>query len=98
MNNSKKNQRKKIIDDLKNWRQEQAKAYKIYAKTSAVGLEFGLAIAVGALGGYFIDKAFSCSPYGLIGGVILGFMAAIKRLWLFSKDFLQNKNKDEEQE
>lgn len=87
--------REKIVSDLKNWRKDQAEAYKTYVKTSAVGLEFGLAIAVGALIGYFLDKYFATSPYCLIGGVIIGSIAAVKRIWLFSKAYLEKNKSDD---
>ncbi|MCA9507561.1 MAG: AtpZ/AtpI family protein [Myxococcales bacterium] len=86
----------KLKEQLENWRKEQAKAYRIYLKTSAVGLEFGLAIVIGALIGYFADKHFNSSPYGLLIGVLVGLIAAIKRIWLFSKAYLEKNKKDDE--
>lgn len=74
----------------------KAETYKTYVKTSAVGLEFGLAIIVGAGGGYLIDKYFQTSPYGLIIGALIGSLAAAKTLWRFSKKYLaENKKNDE---
>jgi F0F1-type ATP synthase assembly protein I len=82
---------------LRAWRQKQAKAYQSYLRTSAVGLEFGLAIATGALIGYFADKYFSSSPYGLLVGVIIGSIAAVKALWAFVKDYVKkNGSSDDE--
>jgi F0F1-type ATP synthase assembly protein I len=94
MNNQKK--REKIVKDLKSWRQNQAEAYKTYIKTSAVGLEVGLSIAVAALLGYFADKYFESSPWGMIIGVVIGSIAAGKRLWMFSKSYLEKNKKDDD--
>ena len=85
----------KITDKLKEWQQSQAKAYRTYLRTSAVGLEFGLSIVVGALLGYFIDKYFKSAPYGLIIGVVIGSIAAGKRMYIFVKKYLE-KNHDED--
>ena len=65
--------------------------YKSYVKTSAVGLEFGLSIVLCALLGYGCDNYFLSSPYGLIIGCIIGFLAGIKRLWIFSKEYIKKK-------
>lgn len=83
---------------LKAWKESQAQAYRTYVKTSAVGLEFGLSIGVGALLGYFADRYFGSSPYGLLIGLVVGSLAAAKRLWIFVKDYLKKHgNHDDEQ-
>lgn len=88
-----KKSKKAFEGKLKSWGSRQGKAYQTYVKTSAVGLEFGLAIAIGALGGYFIDKHFNSSPIALVIGMILGTAAGIKRLWIFTKNYVdKNKN------
>jgi F0F1-type ATP synthase assembly protein I len=87
---------KKKLSTLKDWQKNQIKAYHIYIKTSAVGLEFGLSIAVGALLGYFFDRYFITSPYGLLVGVFLGSIAAVKRLITFVKSYLKQSDKNDE--
>jgi len=86
----------KVVGKLKDWQIDQAKAYRTYVKTSAVGLEFGLAIAIGALLGYFADRYFSSSPYCLLAGVILGSIAGIKRLLVFVKSYLAKDDQDKD--
>jgi len=71
------------------------KAFRTYIKTSAVGLEFGLSIGIGAILGYFLDKHFHISPYGLIIGTLFGMAAGTKRLWTFVKTYAK-KNGDNE--
>ena len=77
-----------------NSREEKAEAYKTYIRTSAVGLEVGLSVIVGVVGGYFADKYFGSSPYGLFLGFIIGAIAAGRRLYTFSKQYLKE-NSDE---
>lgn len=78
----------------KNNNRKVSELYKTYIKTSAVGLEFGLSIGLCMLIGYWIDKKFSMYPWGLIIGVIIGFTAGVKRLWVFSKSYLKKNNHD----
>lgn len=80
---------------LKEWQTNQADAYREYIKTSAVGLEFGLAIGIGALLGYFVDKYFLTSPYGILVGVLVGTIAGVKRLWIFVKRYLEKNRSDD---
>lgn len=97
--NKTKQQKKpdKLVDKLKEWQISQSKAYRTYIKTSAVGLEFGLSIGVGALLGYFFDKYFASSPYGLLVGIVIGSIAAVKRLWMFVKSYIEkNGNNNDE--
>ena len=84
------------MKNLNHWRIKQSEAYKTYIKTSAVGLEFGLAIAIGALIGYFVDKYFLSAPYALIFGVVVGSIAAAKRLWMFVNKYLEENKDDNE--
>ncbi len=81
-------------NDLKS---EQIKAYKTYVKTSAVGIEVALSISVGALLGYFGDKYFLSTPYLLLFGFTVGSIAAAKRLYMFSKKYIEE-NKDTDNE
>lgn len=86
----------KISRKMTSWQKEQSDMYKVYIKTSAVGLEFALSIALGTLLGYFADKYFESAPYGLLIGLAIGTVAAVKRLWIFTKKYLQKDDKDNE--
>lgn len=99
MNEEKKDKNKgKFTDKLRDWQKGQSEAYRTYIKTSAVGLEFGLSIGVGALLGYFADRYFATSPYGLLVGILVGSIAAGKRLWIFVKRYLEkNRSHDDDE-
>lgn len=84
------------INKLKSWRKDQAEAYRTYIRTSAVGLEFGLSIVVGITLGYFFDRYFHTAPYGLLVGVVIGSIAAAKRLIMFVKSYLKKNESDDE--
>lgn len=95
--NENQNNREKLVKKMKSWQAEQTKAYRSYIKTSAVGLEFGLAIGLATLIGYFVDKYFDSSPYGLIIGMVIGTIAGAKRLWTFVKAYLAKQGSDDDE-
>ena len=76
-------------------RKEGTELYKSYIKTSAIGLEVGLSIVVGAAGGYLADKYLGTRPWGLIFGFIVGVLAAAKRLFGFAKKYVKENEEDE---
>lgn len=88
---------KKTIEKMKKWQTRQTEAYKTYVKTSAVGLEVGLAVIIGALAGYFFDGYFNTSPYGILVGVIIGSIAAAKRLIMFAKKYIKESKSDDDE-
>jgi ATP synthase protein I len=85
----------KFSDKMSEWRKNQVETYREYVRTSAVGLEFGLSIVVGSLLGYFADRYFNTAPYGLIVGIVIGSIAAGKRMWTFVKSYLEKNRNDE---
>lgn len=60
---------------------EGRKQLKSAARLSAVGLEVGISILIGALGGYWLDGKLDTSPYLSIAGLLLGAAAATKSLY-----------------
>ncbi len=66
--------------------------YKLYIKTSTIGLEITFSIALSLFLGYCGDKYFLLSPYLLIISFIVGIATAFKKLYNFSKKYI-NENK-----
>ena len=50
------------------------------ASISAVGLEMGLAVGIGAMFGSFVDKHFGTKPWGMMIGFLFGLAAAVMAL------------------
>ncbi len=48
---------------------------------SAVGLEMGLAVAVGYWLGSWVDEQMAWAPFGMIGGVLIGSATAFLSLY-----------------
>lgn len=63
--------------------------YREYLKTSALGLEIGLSIVVGAGFGYLSERYFDIAPWGIIIGAAFGISAAGRTLYRFSKKYLK---------
>lgn len=51
------------------------------ARTASVGLEMGVAVAIGAGIGYWLDSKYGWSPKGVLIGTFFGIGAAAKALW-----------------
>lgn len=48
---------------------------------AGLGLEMGCAVGIGVLAGWWIDGKADSSPWGLLGGVFVGFAAAVWMIW-----------------
>jgi ATP synthase protein I len=60
----------------------EGKSRKVWgaAKYTAIGLEFGVAVAVGWFLGDRFDARFGSAPWGMIVGTLLGFAAGLRSL------------------
>jgi ATP synthase protein I len=68
----------KIDEDLK-------KTIKTLGLVSTVGLSMGIAIALGALIGYYLDKWLDTSPWLLLVFLGFGIAAAFRNLYIMYK-------------
>lgn len=71
----------RVADDL------EGRTRKVWkgARTASVGLEMGVAVAIGAGIGYWLDTKYGWSPYGVLTGTFFGIGAAAKALWMTVK-------------
>ncbi|MBW1682606.1 MAG: AtpZ/AtpI family protein [Deltaproteobacteria bacterium] len=61
------------------------KTIKDLAFISTVGLAMAISIALGAFGGYYVDKKFETDPWGLYVGLAVGIAAAFRNLYYMYK-------------
>jgi ATP synthase protein I len=61
-----------------------------WGKYASLGLEMFVGVGLGVLGGYWVDKKFGWSPWGVLCGALLGFAAG---LYLLLKEALKS-NRD----
>ena len=62
---------------------------------SAVGLEMGVAIAVGYLLGAWLDGKFDTKPALGLGGMLLGIVTAFRALYRVAKEMKHDDEKSE---
>ena len=55
---------------------EKGRLMRMYLRASSAGLEIGLSVLVGTLGGYYLDKRFQTAPYLLYLGLLAGLVSA----------------------
>ena len=56
------------------------KRFPTWVRYSGVGVEFSAAVAGFTLVGYWIDNHFEIGPWGLVIGLILGFVGGLYNL------------------
>ena len=66
--------KREMDEDLK-------KTVKDLAFFSSIGLAMALSIAIGVVGGYYIDQKFGTNPWFLYIGLGLGIAAAFRNLY-----------------
>ncbi len=76
-------------------KKQDAEAYRVFIRTSAIGLEVGLSIVVGFFLGHTVDRYAGTKPWGSIIGFVFGVLAAGKTLYTFSKKYLKDNQDDE---
>ena len=54
-------------------------AYKS-ARFASMGIELGVSVLLGLLGGWWLDIQFDCRPWLLLSGIIVGFAAGIRSI------------------
>jgi len=55
-------------------------------------------IGMGLLMGYYFDKWFNCSPWGMMFFTVMGILGAYKAAYTSFGKYTKNKGEDEEQE
>ncbi|MEE2789990.1 MAG: AtpZ/AtpI family protein [Myxococcota bacterium] len=60
----------------------EAKAREAYksARFASMGIELGVSVLLGLLGGWWLDIELDCRPWFLLLGIVLGFAAGIRSI------------------
>ncbi len=65
---------------------------------SGLGLEMGAAVGIGAWLGWWLDGRYDSAPWGILGGVLLGGMAAGRLVWRSLATLNRGRGEQEERE
>jgi F0F1-type ATP synthase assembly protein I len=57
--------------------EERTHMWKVAGRYSALGIEIGVAVAMGAWGGSWLEQRYGFAPWGVVFGLIIGIGAAI---------------------
>lgn len=57
------------------------KSNTFLSRISLAGLELGIAVAAGVVGGLFLDRRFDTGPWLMIGGLLLGVGSGFYNLY-----------------
>jgi ATP synthase protein I len=60
---------------------KKTRGYMQILSLTSVGLEMGIAVVIGLLGGQWLDRRFDTEPLFLVLGVLFGSAAAGKAVW-----------------
>ena len=64
-------------------------ATRSFGEVASVGLAFGLAIVIGAAGGWWLDQKFGWRPWGFLGGFAMGLAAGVRNIYVVTKKYLK---------
>lgn len=67
--------------------ERRARERRRMAEGASIGIEFGVAIALGAWGGSWLDRRFDTEPWLLLVGVLFGSIAAFRDLIRFARRY-----------
>lgn len=74
------------------------KLWAIAGRFSALGLEMGLSLAIGFLGGRWLDARFGTKPYLAVSGFVLGIAAAFLALYRVGRNVQKKLDEDAKKE
>lgn len=68
--------------------------WRIAGTTGAVGIEIAVAIAIGYLGGNYLDRKFGTHPWLSYAGLVIGLAAAVKALMRVARAYKRDQGVD----
>jgi len=58
----------------------EPRPWRRYLRFSSLGIELGLAVMVGLIGGDWLDKQFGTKPWLMVAGLLLGLAAGFRSM------------------
>ncbi|TVQ98369.1 MAG: AtpZ/AtpI family protein [Deltaproteobacteria bacterium] len=79
----------------KTQRERELERRRLEMRMSAIGIQFGISVVIGAVFGWFLDQRFGTGPWLLLVGVTLGAAAAYRDLWDLNRRLRQTSESGE---
>jgi ATP synthase protein I len=72
---------------------DEKQQWALIGRYGTIGIEMGLCVTFGLLGGQWIDRRFGTAPYGMNIGLGMGVIAAFKALWRMYRTIEADENR-----
>jgi ATP synthase protein I len=60
---------------------EDPSKWRRYLRFSSLGIELGLSVMIGLIGGQWLDKYFGTAPWLLLAGLLFGMAAGFRSMY-----------------
>ena len=60
--------------------------WRRYLRFSSLGIELGLSVMIGLIGGQWLDKKFGTEPWLLLAGLLIGLAAGFRSMFRALKE------------
>ena len=74
--------------------EDSRRMWRLAGRYSAVGIEMAAAVAIGTLGGQWLDGKFGTEPYLFWFGFVVGVGAAVRAIMRVIRDFKRGQKSD----
>ena len=65
---------------------DQPTPWRRYLRFSSLGIELGLCVMIGLIGGQWLDKKFGTEPWLLLAGLLIGLAAGFRSMFRALKE------------
>jgi ATP synthase protein I len=59
----------------------EPRPWRRYLRFSSLGIELGLAVMIGLIGGQWLDKYFGTADWLMLAGLLFGLAAGFRSMW-----------------
>lgn len=68
---------------------QRVDAMRSYMDVASVGLSFALAIMIGVGAGWWLDRQFGLTPWGVRVGLVFGMVAGVRNVYTVIRKYLK---------
>lgn len=71
----------------------EGRFFDVLARASTIGLHLVSGMIVGGGLGYAVDHFCGVSPWGIVGGVVVGIAAGVRNIWIDTKVIISSSDR-----